>query len=310
MNSSMLEDVDLATPGNGGIELTDIRGNVREDSFSAEGTRHSIVNMNFSRDISESSEASIQVYEKNHTTPVEFATPDGITGGGHAGESSNEEPITGGLAVEQWVDDYKEFSDLDEEMDKIQKSDIGDCYYCWKHKKCCCFFVVFLVLFLLACFIILPRPLHLCVTFSFDDKNAIDRVPGDEGHFDLTITNPNYIPVSIHEFEINAYYGGVAEKREVINVARSDYSIGAKNTLKTNNKTYVYAENLAGTVPIAALDGCSMGARADMTYDLVASFKGCLMPFLCKSGIVLEKSYVNSCLKDDDWMCTDFEILG
>jgi len=327
---SVIPDADLATPGYGAIELADIKSNDTQnnvaieladirsndtqnnleakDSFSEEESGQSIVNMNFDQEFSASVEAGFQVYEKPNTT---YVTPmDGTTGGGLAGENTFEEPTPGGSA-DQWLDDFREFGDLDGDIDKIQnKNDIGDCYYCWKHKKCFCFFGIFLLLLLFTCLILLPKPLHLCVTFSFDDKNAIDKVPGDEGHFELTIKNPNYIPVSVQGFEISAYYGGVAEKKRVINVARSDYSIGSKTTLRSNNKTYVYAENSPGIVPFAALNGCSMGARAGLTYDLVASFKGCLMPFLCKSGIVLETPYINNCQRDHDWMCTEFEILG
>jgi len=312
MKKYVRKDAQLETPGIGGIELTDVRENnfQYEDSFSDLGTKPSVVNMSFAQDSYESSEASVEVYEQPHAAPMKYVTPmEGTTGGGIGGEATFEEPTPGGL-VDHWMGELDEFGDLDKDINNIQKSDIGDCHFCWKHKKCCCFFGIFLLLLLLLCLIFLPKPLHLCVAFTFDDKNAIDKVPGDKGHFDLTITNPNYIPVSIHGFKINAYYGGVADEREVINVARSDYSIGAKNTLKTNNKTYVYAENSARAVPIAALDGCSMGNRAGLTYDLVVSFKGCLMPFLCKSGIVLETSYVNNCLREDEWMCTEFEILG
>jgi len=305
----MKRESNLVTPGNGAIELVDINNTQYEDSPSLEavGRKHSVSDIYLAV---ESSEASLEVYEKPHTTPMEYVTPmDGTAGRGHDGESSLEiEKPTPGELVDGWMDDL-EFSDLERDIDKIQKSDIGDCHFCWKHKRCCGFLSIFLLLLLLACLILIPRPLNLCVTFSFDDENAIDKIPGDEGLFDLKIANPNYIPVSIHGFEINAYYGDVAEEKEVINVARSDFSIGAKNTLETNNKTYVYAENSTVAVPIAAVHSCSMGARADLTYNLIASFKACLS-FVCKSGIVLETSYVNNCLRKDEWMCTGFKILG
>jgi len=317
--SSSLRNAKLATPGSEAIELTDIRGNVQnnyqsDDSISIGCTRQSsVVNMGFAHDVYESSDASLEVYGKPHMTPKKYVTPTDGTTGGAEGESSLEEATPGEMGNE-WMDDFKEYDaldeDLDEDIDQIQKSDIGDCYICWKHKKCCgCLGICLLLLFLVGV-IVLPKPLRLCVALSFDDENAMDKVPGDEGHFELEITNPNYIPVSINGFGISAYYGGVEEEKEVINVARSDYAIGAKNTLKTSNKTYVYAPNSAGAVPIAVLDSCSGGFRADLTYDLVASFKGCMMPFMCKSGIVLETSYVNSCLEEDEWVCTEFNILG
>lgn len=302
----------LATPGNDAIELADIRGNVQnnyqsDDSFSREG---SVVHMQFTQDMSEGSQASVHVYEKSYPTPMKYVTPMDGTTGGTRGESSLEEPTPGGL-VNQWMDDLKEFDGVEQDIDQIQKSDIGDCYLCWKHKKCCCCFGTCLLLLLVAvCAFVLPQPLHLCISLSFDDENAMDKVPGDEGQFDLEITNPNYLPVNIHGFEINAYYGGVTVENEVINIPRSDYSIGAKNTFKTKNKTYVYSPNSAYPVPIAALDGCSGGFRAALTYDLVASFKGCMMSFMCKSGIVFETSYVNSCLEEDERVCTEFDILG
>jgi len=206
--------------------------------------------------------------------------------------------------------EFRHFMAEEENIQNIQKSDVGDCYFIWKHKKCCFLCFVFLLLLLSLFLILIPRPLHLCINFTFDDEKGIYKVLGDEGYFHLKITNPNNIPVSLSEFEINAYYGGVDEVKKVINVERSDYSIGAKNTFKTANETYVFAQNSTDVVPVAALDSCSFGYRTDLTYDVVASFKGCFMPFLCKSRIVLKSSYVNNCLEDDEWVCTKFNILG
>jgi len=262
-------------------------------------------------------EDSIQLYgkpDKPFSTPMqaqEYTPGDGNTQGGQEGEVSSqgqEDPTPGGF-VAPWVDDFQEFMDWDEDIDNIQRSDIGDCHFIWKHKKCCFICSVFLFFLILICLLLAPRPLHLCINFSFDDEKAIDKVFGDVGNFDLKITNPNYVPVSLHGFAINAYYGGVADGKEVINVERSDYSIGAQHTFNTNNETYFFAQKSTDVVPLAALDSCSAGYRTDMTYDLVTTFKGCLS-FMCKNSIVLKSSYVNHCLEEDGWFCTKLDILG
>jgi len=271
--------------------------------------------LSFVEELSET-EDSIRMYrkpDKPRPTPMQaqgYTPGEGTTQGGPQGEvSSQEDPIPGGF-VAPWVDDVQEIMDLDEDIDKIQRSDIGDCNFVWKHKKCCFLCSVFLFFLIIICLLLAPRPLHLCINFSFDDENAIDKVFGDAGNFDLKITNPNYVPVSLHGFAINAYYGGVADVKELINVERSDYSIGAQHTFNTNNETYFFAQNSTDVVPLAALDSCSAGYRTDLTYDLVTTFKGCFMSFMCKNSIVLKSSYVNHCLEEDGWMCNEFDILG
>jgi len=261
-------------------------------------------------------EDSIKMYgkpDKLRPTPMQaqdYTPGEGTTQGGPEGEVSSQEDLTPGGFVAPWVDDFQEFMDLDEDIDNIQRRDIGDCYFIWKHKKCCFLCSVFLFFLIFTCLLLAPRPLHLCMNFSFDDENAIDKVFGDVGNFDLKITNPNYVPVSLHGFAINAYYGGVADVKELISVERSDYSIGAQYTFNSNNEKYFFAQNSTDVVPLAALDSCSAGYRTDLTYDLVTTFKGCFMSLMCKNSIVLKSSYVNHCLEEDSWMCTEFDILG
>jgi len=229
----------------------------------------------------------------------------GTTAGSPEGEYSFREQSPSVVEEPYLMDEFKEFSDF-----VNNKSEIGDCNFCWRHKVCCFVCLIFLLVLSVILLVVIPRPLQYCVAFSFDDQNAMNKVSGDEGHFDMQIKNRNFIPVSIQEFEINTYYGGVNEVQQLINVPSSDYSIGAKNTLSTNNRTYVFAQDSTDVVPAATLRSCSEGNRVDLTYHIVTSFKGCLMPFICKSGIVLESSYVNRCLEDNYWECTDFGILG
>merc|ERR1719233_662428 len=270
--------------------------------------------LSFVQELSETEE-SIQIFGKPDKSlpPMQtqgYTPGGGTTQGGPEGEvSSQEEPTPGGI-VAPWVDDFQGMLDWDEDIDDLQRNDIGDCNFIWKHKKCCFICSVFLFFLIFICLLLAPRPLDLCINFSFDDETAIGKVFGDAGNFELKITNPNYVPVSLHGFAINAYYGGVADVKEVINVERSDYSIGAQHTFNTNNETYFFAQNSTDVVPLAALDSCSAGYRTDLTYDLVTTFKGCFMSFMCKNSIVLKSSYVNHCLEEDGWMCTEFDILG
>jgi len=348
--SFSFRDFELETPGSpnmdSGIELADMRGNVQnsilyeEPDLNSSNHRTSpslsveVINNRFPQQAQQpvsrknvdymentprshrspyrlslveefsESEDSEQLYGRpNKPAPtsvqIQRSTPgEANTLGVREGEvSSQEEPTL----LEY---DLQDFMDWDEDIDNI-----GDCYFIWKHKKCFFLCFVFLLLLIFACLLFAPRPLHLCINFTFDDENVIYKGFGDEGNFDLKITNPNYIPVSLHGFEINAYYRGVADVKEVISVERSDYSIGALKTFNINNETYFFAQNSTDVVPVAALDSCSAGYRTDLTYDLVTTFEGCLS-FMCKSGIILKSSYVNHCLEEDGWMCTEFDILG
>jgi len=299
----------IATPGeeniSTGIELTNVPADdiLWEGSDSPEdsifGTRPS-VSVEYLGSTQPFREDSTDGYPLIGITPHERTTtrvPEG--------ECSSEEPIAGAADDQFAFQVWKEFSGFDDEW-----SEIGDCNFCWKHKVCCVVWLAFLLLLCVICLLILPRPVQYCVQFTFDDENALNKVLGDVGQFNLKITNPNFIPVSLKGFEINAHYGGDNESKQLINVARSEYSIGPKNTLSTTNETYVFAQDSTDVVPIGALSSCSGGYRIDLTYDLVTSFQGCLSPFMCKSEIVLKSSYVNNCLKEDEWVCTKFHILG
>jgi len=203
-----------------------------------------------------------------------------------------------------------ESSCIDSETDmdwELEGRTGGDCDRIFKHRFCFMFCSVSLLVLIIVCFIFYPNPVELCLNLSLDAKDIMDKVSNDEGSYQLKITNPNSIDVHIHGLEITAYYGGVAEENWVLDTEKMDYYIPAHGTL-SKNQTYTFAQNCTAAVPIQTIDGCINGYRAYITYNIVTSFKACVLSFVCHEGIVSESDYQSDC-PGNNMVCTELGFL-
>jgi len=208
--------------------------------------------------------------------------------------------------------DLSDYAGSDEvfiiEKDKgIADKPRGDCYrlYIWKFYLT--LFILIVLALLIVCFVFWPTPLDLCLKLSLNDQDIMDKLLDDEGGYDLKITNPNSIDIDIHGLEIKAYYGGVAEENWLINAEGMDYHIPALSTWNTSNQTYTFTQDCTAAVPISTLNGCSVGYRKYIPFELVTSFEACLLSFICHE-VLIESEYESNC-PEDDWVCTEVEIF-
>jgi len=203
-----------------------------------------------------------------------------------------------------------ESSSIDSEIDmdkKLARKTGGDCDRIYTHRFSLMFCTLILLALIIVCFIFYPKPVELCLNISLDDEEIMEKVLDDEGSYQLNITNPNSIDVHIHGFEITVYYGGVAEENWLLNTEKMDYYIPAHGTL-SKNQTYTFTQNCTAAVPIATLDGCLRGYRAYIIYDIVTSFKACVLSFVCHEGIVSKFNYKRDC-SEDDMVCTELDLF-
>jgi len=265
-----------------------------------------------------------------HPTPGEDPTPgraidssDGATSYGNSSSSDLLAPTAGGMGEptpggpgedESFGDDFDQMFETQEEFDarirewiKEHGKKEGDFYEFYLHRICCTICTCILIGVFGTCFILFPRPLELCLKFSFDDQDIENKVSGEEGGYELMISNPNTIAVDIYGIEITAYYGGEEKDNRVISAGRKDYHIKGHSNI-TSLETYVFSQNCTAAVPIATLRSCSEGLRAYMSFNLVYSFKACLLSFLCKENIVFESKYKSNC-PEDEKVCTDLNFF-
>jgi len=196
-------------------------------------------------------------------------------------------------------------AEIEMEYELAQKSG-GDCDRLYAHRFCLMFCTLSLLALSIVCFIFYPDPMELCLHLSLDEE-IIKKVLHDEGSYQLNITNPNSIDVHIHGLEITAYYGGVAEENWLLNTEKMDYYIPA-NGMLSEKQTYTFAQNCTAAVPVATLNGCYNGHRAYIIYDIVTSFKACVLSFICHEGIVSKSDYKSGC-PENDMVCTKLEIF-
>jgi len=182
----------------------------------------------------------------------------------------------------------------------------GDCGRIYPYRICLSLCILIALALFILCFIYYPKPLQLCLKLSLDEE-IMENVFDDVGNYKLNITNPNSIDVDIHGLEISAYYGGVAEENWLLNSEMMDYHIPSHSTVSSNH-TYTFIQNCTAAVPITTLDGCYAGYRAYITFDIVTSFKACILSCLCHEGIVSKSQYESNC-PEDDMVCTDLELF-
>lgn len=180
----------------------------------------------------------------------------------------------------------------------------GDCDRVYVHRFALMFCTFSLLALFVVCFIFYPDPVELCLNLSLDDEDIMGKGLHDKGSYQLNITNPNSVDVHIHDLEITAYYGGVAEENGLLNTEKMDYHIPAHGTL-SKNQTYTFAQNCTDAVPIATLNGCFNGYRAYIIYEIVTSFKACVLSFICHEGIVSKSDYKSDCTGGNEMVCTE-----
>jgi len=243
----------------------------------------------------ENEAASESVVEQNDTAAQ---TPGGEV---ELGELGHNFASTPGVIKSSSVD-----SEMD--MDQIPVHKTGadcNCVYTHRFSLLCC--TLSLLALVILCFIFYPKPVEMCLNLSLDDEEIMEKVLDDEGSYQLNITNPNSIDVHIHGLEITAYYGGVAKENWLLNTEKMDYYLPAHGTL-SKYQTYTFAQNCTAAVPIATLDGCFNGYRRYINYDIVTSFKACVLSFVCHEGIVSKSNYQSAC-SENDMVCTELELF-
>jgi len=202
------------------------------------------------------------------------------------------------------ISDPSVADDISEEL-SLKKE--GDCDRIWPYRILLTLCTLSLLALLILCFIFYPKPVELCLKLSLSDEEILEKRLDDEGNYNLNLTNPNSIDVHIHGLEISAYYGGVAEENRLLNAEKMDYHIPAHSTL-TSNHTYAFAQDCTDAVPLTTLHGCHNEYRAHITYDIVTSFKACILSFVCHERIV-SKSYYKSFCPEDEMVCTKLELF-
>jgi len=245
----------------------------------------------------ENEASSSSVVEESYMA-AQTQTPGGEV---ELGELGHKFPSTPGAIESSSVD-----SEIDlDEIIVLKKG--GDCdrIYIHRFSLLCCSLT--LLAFIIVCFIYYPKPVELCLNLSLDDEEIMEKVLNDEGGYLLNITNPNSIDVHIHGLEITAYYGGVAKENGLLNTEKMDYYIPAHRTL-SKNQTYTFTQNCTAAIPITTLNGCFYGYRAYMIYDIVISFKACVLSFVCHEGIVSKSDYKSDC-SENDMVCTELEFF-
>lgn len=145
--------------------------------------------------------------------------------------------------------------------------------------------------------------MQLCLKLSLDDEELMDKVLNDERNYELNITNPNSIDVDISGLEISVYYGGVAEENGLLNAQKMNYHIPAHSTLSSNH-TYTFTQDCTAAVPIAVLHGCYNGYRAYIPFDIVTSFKACVLSFVCHEETVSKSNFESNC-PEEEVVCTE-----
>jgi len=184
----------------------------------------------------------------------------------------------------------------------VQKKE-GDCDRIYPYRICLSLCTTSLMALFIVCFIFYPKPVELCLKLSLDDEDIMEKVLDDTGNYKLSFTNPNSLDVDIYGLEISAYYEGVTEENRLLNARKMDYHISAHSTLRSNH-TYTFTQDCTATVPIATLHGCYTGYRSHITYDMVTSFKACVLSFVCHEGIVSKFRYKSNC-PEEEMVCTD-----
>jgi len=196
-------------------------------------------------------------------------------------------------------------AELEMEWEQAHKTG-GDCDRLYIHRFSLMFCAFIFLALSIACFIFYPDPLELCLHLSLDEE-IMKKVLHDEGSYQLNITNPNSIDVHIQGLEISAYYGGVAEENWLLNSEKMDHYIPAHSML-SEKETYTFAQDCTSAVPVATLNGCYNGYRTSITYDIVTTFKACVLSFVCHEGIVSKSAYKSGC-PENDVVCTKLEIF-
>jgi len=243
----------------------------------------------------------------DESTSVEVPVLDSPTPGGPAGAHTPGGDENLGANFEKVFETKEEFeSRISKWLEEHGKKE-GDFYEFYIHRICCTLTLITLLAIFITCFILFPRPLELCLKLSLDDQDIETKVSGDEGGYQLTLSNPNQIDVDIYGLEIKAYYGNINKDNRVITVGGRDYHIGGySNTTSVEN--YTFTQNCTAAVPIATLRSCSSGYREHLTFRLVSSFKACVLSFLCKDGMVFESKYKSNCPKDES-VCTNLDFF-
>jgi len=243
----------------------------------------------------ENEATSESVFEQNYTAG-QTQTPGGEV---ELGELGHKCPTPDAIESSSY------YSEIDIQIIVPEKG--GDCDRIYIHKFSLLFCTLTLLTLIILCFIYYPKPVELCLNLSLDDEEIMEKVLNDEGSYQLNITNPNSIDVNIQGLEMTAYYGGVAEENWVLNTEKMDYYIPAHGML-SKNKTYTFTQNCTAAIPIATLNGCFNGYRAYMIYDIVISFKACVLSFVCHEGIVSKSNYQSAC-SENDMVCTELELF-
>jgi len=195
----------------------------------------------------------------------------------------------------------------DDTSEELLPKKSGDCDLLFPYRILLTLCTSSLLALAILCFIFYPKPVELCLKLSLSDEEILEKRLDDEGNYNLNLTNPNSIDVHIHGLEISAYYGGVAEENRLLNAEKMDYHIPAHSTL-TSNHTYAFAQDCTDAVPLTTLHGCHNEYRAHITYDIVTSFKACILSFVCHERIV-SKSYYKSFCPEDEMVCTKLELF-
>jgi len=191
----------------------------------------------------------------------------------------------------------------DDTSEELLADKYGDCDLLYPYRILLTLCTLSLLALLVLCFIFYPKPVELCLKLSLDDEEIVEKVLDDEGNYKLNLTNPNSIDVDIHGLEISAYYGGVAEENWLLNAEKMDYHIPAHSTL-TSDHTYTFTQDCTAAVPLTTLNGCIKGYRTHIAFEIVTSFKACLLSFVCHEGIVSKSHYKSYC-PEDEMVCTE-----